>query len=240
MKLPPLLKGRLVLRYKRFLADIVLEDGREITAHCPNPGAMTGLAEPGMPVWVSTSSNPKRKLPHTLELVEADGGLVGINTGRPNAIAAEAIEAGTIPELAGYRALRREVRYGERSRVDILLDDHPERTGPCHVEIKNVHLRRPDGPHPEAAEFPDSVTARGTRHLNDLGDVVKSGGRAAMLYIVQREDCDHLRLAEDIDPAYARAFKQNIRAGLEAYCYSCLVSPEEIRLSAPLNIAMPR
>lgn len=239
MQLPPLKSGRLIKRYKRFLADVALDEGGEITAHCPNPGSMLGLATPGMRCWVSTSDNPKRKLPHTFEIVEADGTLVGINTGIPNGLAAEAIQAGTIEPLAGYRSLRREVRYGDNSRVDIFLEDHPDDDRPCYVEIKNVHLRRPEGEHPNAAEFPDSVTARGTKHLHELRRMVESGARAVMLYLVQRADCDHFRLAADIDPAYAKAFAENTRAGLEAYCYTCSVSTTEISVAGPLDITMP-
>lgn len=239
MKMPPLIEGRLIQRYKRFLADIVLGDGSEITVHCPNPGAMTGLATPGMRVWVSTSPNPKRKLPNTLELVEADGGLVGINTGLPNALAAEAIAGGVIPPLSGYGSMRREVRYGERSRVDILLEGHPDDPRPCYVEVKNVHLRRPEGPWPMAAEFPDSVTARGARHLAELSRVVEDGGRAAMLYLVQRGDCDHFRLAGDIDPAYTAAFAAARSAGVEAYCYACTIGLDEISVGAALDIRLP-
>ncbi|MEM1398993.1 MAG: DNA/RNA nuclease SfsA [Pseudomonadota bacterium] len=239
MQLPPLIEGRLIKRYKRFLADIQLTNGADITAHCPNPGAMTGLADPGMPVWVSTSDNKKRKLPHTLEVVQADGTMVGINTGRPNALAAEAIEAGVIAPLAGYRTLRREVTYGANSRVDILLEDHPNDARPCYVEVKNVHLRRPELAHPTAAEFPDSVTARGTKHLFELGRMVDQGARAVMLYLVQRDDCDHFRLARDIDPAYTAAFAENCRAGLEAYCYSCSVDVHEITVTRPLDVIGP-
>ena len=165
MRFPdPLIPGRLVRRYKRFLADVELADGETVTAHCANPGAMLGLTEPGSEVWLSPARNPARKFRHTWELIRADGTLVGINTAHPNAVAAEAIRDGRVPALAGYAQLRREVRYGRNSRIDILLEggDRP----PAHVEVKNVHLRRAEG----LAEFPDSITKRGAKHLVELMD----------------------------------------------------------------------
>ena len=237
MRLPsPLFSGRLIRRYKRFLADVELDGGETVTAHCPNPGSMMGLAMPGLPVWLSHTTAPSRKLAYTLELVQLDSGLVGIHTGRPNALAAEAIAAGAIPELTGYARLRREVRYGRNSRIDLLLedDDRP----PCYVEVKNVHLRRPEGRHPTAAEFPDSVTARGAKHLDELSAMVADGCRAVMLFIVQRGDCDHFRLADDIDPVYRERALAARSSGVEAVCYACRIGFDDITVESPIPIVL--
>jgi sugar fermentation stimulation protein A len=221
----PLVPATLVQRYKRFLADVRLEDGTLITAHCANSGSMMGLRQPGARVWLAPAVNPKAKLPFSWELIEADlpGGVqtVGINTANPNRLAEEAILAGRIPELAGYGALRREVRYGENSRVDMVLSA-PERPD-CYVEVKNVHLMREPG----LAEFPDSVTARGAKHLSDLSREVGAGRRAVMLFIVQMR-AERFSLAAAIDPAYARAFASARSAGVEALAYTCRLSPAEI------------
>ncbi|MDE0048678.1 MAG: DNA/RNA nuclease SfsA [Rhodospirillales bacterium] len=230
MRFPlPLRRATLLKRYKRFMSDHRLDDGGTVTAHVANPGAMTGLVDAGLETWLSPAANPKRKLPFSWEMVRIGEGLVGVNASRPNALAREAIEAGTIPPLAGYDTIRREVAYGERSRVDFLLEA-PDRP-PCYVEVKNVHLKR--GP---AAEFPDSVTARGTKHLRELAAVAGQGARAVMLYIVQREDCDAFALAADIDPAYAVAFAQARAGGVEALAYACRLAPDGIVVDQPLPI----
>lgn len=226
----PLVSGRLVKRYKRFLADVLLDDGGAITAHCANPGSMLGLKEPGSRVWLSPSDNPKRKLKYSWEVIEADGALVGINTAHPNKLVEEAIEAGRIGGLTGHASLRREVKYGKNSRIDILLEDgEGART---YVEVKNVHLMR----HAGLAEFPDSVTARGAKHLVELSDMVREGHRAAMVFLVQRPDCARLSLADDIDPAYAAAFRSARDAGVEAYAIGCDVRLDGIDAVKPVAI----
>ena len=234
---PGLIEGRLVRRYKRFLADVELAGGEIITAHCANPGAMLGLNAEGARVWLSRSSNPKRKLVFSWELIEVDLGrgpaLVGINTSSPNGAVAAAIERGLIPQLTGYASLRREVRYGGNSRVDILLED--ETRPPCYVEIKNVHLMRQEG----LAEFPDSVTARGAKHLKALSGMVASGARAAMVYFVQRGDAQAFTLAHDIDPAYARAFHEATASGVEAFAVASDVSLEGLALPRAIPLQSP-
>ncbi|WP_106755411.1 DNA/RNA nuclease SfsA [Pannonibacter carbonis] len=226
-----LIGGRLVRRYKRFLADVVLDaDGSEVTAHCANPGSMLGLNAPGSRVYLSRSDNPARKLPLSWELIEADGVLVGISTAHPNRLVEEAILAGSVPGLSGYPHLRREVKYGVNSRIDILLEapDRPR----CYVEVKNVHLMRQPG----LAEFPDSVTARGAKHLRELSDMVREGHRAVMVYLVQRPDCDRLAMASDIDPAYAAALAEARAAGVEVIAIGCSVTPEAIRVNRVVEV----
>ncbi|MEM6414206.1 MAG: DNA/RNA nuclease SfsA [Pseudomonadota bacterium] len=230
----PLQQGLLKKRYKRFLADITLDTGEEITAHCPNPGSMMGVAPANAPAWVSLSPSKTRKLPHTLELVKVDGGLVAINTNNPNKIGAEAITNGLIPELTGYKEIQREVKYGENSRIDILLSGG-RRKKPAYVEIKNVHLMREKG----LAEFPDSVTARGAKHLRELSEMRANGYRAIMLFIVQRMDCKQFTTAVDLDPTYAQSLLEAIKAGVEVLCYDCEITTNEVRLRKPLAVRVP-
>lgn len=227
----PLVRGTLLRRYKRFLSDITLEDGATVTAHCANSGSMLGLAVPGAEVWLSPAANPNRKLAWDWELERNGGGLVGINTNRPNALVAEAIADGRIPELAGYERLRREVRYGRNSRIDLLLSS--DGAAECYVEVKNVHLKRGS-----AAEFPDAVTARGRKHLLELAEMVRQGARAVMFFLVQRGDCDHFTVAEDIDPAYASALRAAIAAGVDVVCYDCRIDLEGIEVASPLPVSL--
>lgn len=235
MLLPiPLKRGTLIRRYKRFLADIALDTGEEITAHCPNPGSMLGLNASGVRVWVSRSDNPKRKLAHTWEVVEIEGGvLAGINTNRPNKLVAEALAAGTIPTLTGYD-VRPEVKYREGSRIDFLLTapDRPD----CYLEVKNVHMMREPG----LAEFPDCVTKRGAKHMNDLAAMRAEGHRAVVLFAVQMTDCDRFAPAADIDPGYAAAFRRAVEAGVEALCHACDFShPNDDKPAITLGRPLP-
>ncbi len=232
MRLPaPLITGELIKRYKRFLADIRLDDGREVTAHCANPGSMMGVAIEGARVWVHEHGDPKRKLAFSWEMTELDGVLVPINTSNPNKIALEAVTAGIIPELAGYGDIAREVKYGEASRIDLLLSGGRRKT-PCYVEVKNVHLSRSGG----LAEFPDSVTKRGAKHLEELSRMAAEGARAVMLFIVQRGDCRRFAPAADLDPAYAKALNLAASSGVELLCYDCEVTTAEIVLRKALEI----
>lgn len=232
MKFPrPLIEARLIRRYKRFLADVTLIGGERITASVPNTGSMLGLTAPGARVFLSQSQDGKRKYSHRLEIVEADGTLVGINTGLPNRLAEEAIAGGLIADLADYPLVRREQRYGERSRIDLLLEA-PGRP-PAYVEVKNVHFRR----HPGLAEFPDTVTERGTRHLEELARMCRAGHRAVMIYLIQRGDCRRFALCGDLDPAYAAAFAAARSQGVEAYAVRCHISPEAIVPDCAIDIA---
>jgi len=231
---PALIPATLARRYKRFLADVVLDNGDMLTVHVANPGAMTGLNRPFSRVWISDSQNPMRKLPHTWELIEVDLGsgpeLVGVNTVLPNLLVADIIETGLIPETRGYSTIRREVKYGTNSRVDFLLED-PARLR-CYLEVKNVHLMRK----PRLAEFPDSVTERGAKHLDELAAVVHGGARAVQLYVIQIPSADRFGVAHDIDPAYGAAFDRARAAGVEMLAWRCAVSLEGIELSAPVPI----
>jgi len=234
MRFPaPLVRATLRRRYKRFLADVTLADGSTVTAHCANPGSMLGLAVPEAEIWLSPAANPDRKLRWSWELERLADGWAAINTGNPNKLAEEAIRAGRIPELAGYPGLRREVKYCRNSRIDLLLED-PAKPA-CYVEVKNVHLMRQPG----LAEFPDCVTARGTKHLQELGDMAAAGHRAVMLYIVQMTGAAGMAIAADLDPAYAKALGGALQRGVEALCYACSISTEAIEVAGPLPIYRP-
>jgi sugar fermentation stimulation protein A len=230
----PLIPATLIRRYKRFLADVTLASGEEITVHVANPGSMIGLAAPGSRVWLSKSPSATRKLPYSWELVEVDFGtgaeLVGVNTGHPNVLIAEALAAKTIPDLSRYLSVRREVKYGTNSRVDFLLEQAGE--PPCYVEIKNVHLMRSPG----LAEFPDCVTARGAKHLDELGAMVTKGARALMLFVIQIGSADRFSLARDIDPGYGAAFDRARDIGVGAAAWKCRISRNGIEIAAPIPI----
>ena len=220
---PPLIPARLLRRYKRFLFDAVLDDGREITGSCPNTGSMLGLTDPGSRIWLSEhETGPTRKFRHRFELIEVGGVTVGVNSGMANRFAEEAIRSGMVSGLASFTTLKREQKYGRQSRIDFLL------TGPgepdTYVEVKNVHFSRVQG----LAEFPDTATERGVRHLDELGDMVEAGHRAMMLYLIQREDCSRMAIAADLDPVYAAAFARARRRGVEVAAVNCRISPTEI------------
>ncbi|MGR3660848.1 MAG: DNA/RNA nuclease SfsA [Paracoccaceae bacterium] len=227
----PLIPGRLIRRYKRFLADILLEDGREVIAHCANPGAMTGLDGEGLRVWLEPNDDPKKKLDYGWRLLELpNGAWAGIDTFVPNKVVGEALRAGQIAEVADYSGVRPEVKYGQASRVDFLLTEAglPD----LYLEVKNVHLSREEG----WAEFPDSPTLRGTKHLYELAEMTRQGHRAAMLYLVQRTDCLRFRLADDVDPKYAAAFAEAKQAGVEILCYDTDIDVEGVYFRNPLEI----
>lgn len=227
---PPLIKGALLKRYKRFFADVMLDSPQGlVTAHCPNTGSMLGLNQSGQTVWLSRASNPLRKLAYTWELVEEGELFIGVNTQTPNRLAKEALEKEMIPELAGYHQIKAEVRYGENSRIDFLLT-HPNRPA-CYVEVKNVHYKVGD-----QAQFPDSVTQRGAKHMKEMGFLVQQGLRAVILYVVQREDCTSFDLAYDLDPTYAQAALQAFLLGVESLAYGCRLSSEAILLDKRLVI----
>jgi sugar fermentation stimulation protein A len=220
MQLPsPLIQARLLRRYKRFFADIRLQGGVESTAHIANPGSMLGLTPDNAEIWVSQSTNPKRKLPLSWELLRLQSGAwVGVSTMHPNNIVAEALHEQKLEPFAGYQQIRREVNYAKQSRVDFLLSS-PGKPD-CFVEVKNVTMSRTPG----LAEFPDSVTQRGAKHLHALAAQVQQGARAAMLYVIQRDDCDKLQFARDIDPHYAESFQAAREMGVEAYAFRCHIN----------------
>jgi len=229
----PLVPARLIRRYKRFLADIQLADGREVTAHCANPGSMMGLAEPGMKIWVEPNDDPKKKLKYGWRLVDHENGhYTGVDTAVPNRALKAALIAGEVPEFVGYSTVLPEQKYGEKSRIDFLL--RQDGLQDAYVEVKSVTLSRQAG----LAEFPDSVTARGTKHLGELAAMVAQGHRAVMFYLVQRTDCERMTLAGDIDPTYAAAFEAARAAGVEVLCYGTKISPEGVELGRPVPITL--
>ncbi|AXI48300.1 DNA/RNA nuclease SfsA [Sulfitobacter sp. SK012] len=230
-----LVPARLIRRYKRFLADCTLEDGREVVAHCANPGSMKGLADPGMRIWLEPNDDPKKKLKYGWRLVDHENGhFTGVDTSLPNRVLRAALMAREVPPLANYNTVRPEVKYGENSRVDFLLTEPslPD----AYVEVKSVTLNRTPG----LAEFPDSVTARGAKHLAELAKVARQGHRAVLLYLVQRTDCSEVAMASDIDPTYAAAHAAATSAGVETLCIGTYIDPQGISLSSPLALRRPR
>ncbi len=227
-----LIPARLIRRYKRFLSDCVLEDGREVTAHIANPGAMTGLKDDGMRIWLEPNDDPKKKLDYAWRLVDHENGhFTGVDTGLPNKMLRVALEEHQVPGLPEYDRMRPEVKYGENSRIDFLLEGAVQ----TYVEVKSVTLCRQPG----LAEFPDTVTARGAKHLAELTNMVGLGHQAVMLYLVQRTDCDRMTLASDIDPKYAQAFSIAYKAGVKVLAFDCDISPEGVQLGKALDFMLP-
>jgi len=231
---PPLEEAVFLRRYKRFFADVALGDSSELTIHCANTGSMRHCLNPGKPCWFSRATNPKRKLPGTLELVTTDGGLIaGVNTARSNPLVVEAIESGVIEELRGYPEISTEVRYGEeKSRIDLLLKNSDEQ---CFVEVKNVTLEAGS----DLAAFPDAVTTRGTKHLRELMRVAAEGQRAVLLFCVQMTGIERVSVAAAIDPVYARTLIQAMAAGVEVLAYACKLTPGEIAVEKKVAFQLP-
>ncbi len=222
----PLVPARLIRRYKRFLADVRLEDGREVVAHCANPGSMMGLAVPDTKIWLEPNDDPKKKLKYGWRLVDHENGhFTGVDTSIPNRALKAALLAHEVPGLPNYDLVRPEVKYGEKSRIDFLLSGP---SGDTYVEVKSVTLSRNKG----LAEFPDSVTARGAKHLGELSKMVARGHKSVMLYLVQRTDCHSVALARDLDPGYGAAF--DAAKGVEVLAMDCHISPAGITVGKTL------
>jgi len=229
-----LVPARLIRRYKRFLADCQLEDGTEVTAHCANPGSMMGLATAGMKIWLEPNDDPKRKLNYGWRLVDHENGhFTGVDTALPNRAIKAALMDRQIAPLAGYTAVRPEVKYGENSRIDFLLTEPglPD----AYVEVKSATLSRREG----LVEFPDSVTKRGAKHLGELAQMARDGHRAVLLYLVQRTDCSTFSVAADIDPAYAAAFADARAAGLETHVIGTHISPDGVSVAGAIPLIDP-
>lgn len=229
---PALIRGTLIKRYKRFLADVLLESGETVVAHCPNPGSMRTCAEPGWTAWVSPSTNPKRKLKWTLELIESETARIMVNTSRPNAIVEAAIRAGEIEELSGYETIRPEVKYGENSRIDLLLSG-PGRPD-CYVEIKNVTLLHNAG----LAAFPDSVSKRAAKHMHELAAMAAQGHRSMVFFLVSRSDVEAMQPADGIDPTYGQALRMALENGVEAVARKLNISEHTLTVSNRLPIRL--
>jgi len=236
---PPFQTATLIKRYKRFLADIETKDGKVMTIHCPNTGSMKHCNAPGSQVWYSTSDSKTRKYPHTFEMIRVSGRkLAGINTGRANHLVREAIEKGVIKSLDGYGTLRSEVKYGkENSRIDFLLEDHPEDKGrACYVEVKNVTLGMGKG----LGLFPDAVSTRGAKHLRELIHIVKGGDRAVLFFCVQHSGIKRMGPAWEIDPEYSQTLVEADKAGVEIIAWQAAMSPREISLAREIPVSLSR
>ena len=222
-----LLQGTLVKRYKRFFADIKYKN-KIITAHCPNSGSMMGLLDVGNTVWFSLSDNPKRKLKYTLEMIEVKNKKVGINTQLANKIVLEALKHKKINSLNKFNHIKTEPKFSDGTRFDFLLSNDKEK---CFLEVKNVTLLREN----KIAEFPDAITSRGTKHLNELCNAKKKGYQSYILYLIQRESCDSFKIARDIDEEYKIAFSNALKSGVKVLCYDCKLNSEEIKLNKRIN-----
>ncbi|MBN8706533.1 MAG: DNA/RNA nuclease SfsA [Bacteroidetes bacterium] len=227
-----LVTGTLLKRYKRFFADVLLDDGREVTAHCVNTGSMKTVFESGRRAALLPNDDPERKLKFTLELIHSGSSWIGVNTSRPNFLVEEAISSGLIPELTGYGTMKREVKYGTNSRIDLLLSEPGKPT--CFIEVKNTTYSAETG----IAAFPDSVTDRGLKHLVELQEQVRLGNRAVMFYLVNREDCPVWRPADDLDPAYGRELRVAVKNGVELMAWSCNVQPDQLMIIKPVSIQL--
>ncbi len=226
-----LYRATLIQRYKRFLADCRLDNGETITTTCPNTGALLGCCDPGSTIWLSKSDKPTRKYAYTWELTERPGlGLTGINTSRPNALVEEAIKDGKIPGLLGYTSIRREVKYGINSRIDLLLEASEKPN--CYVEVKNVTFMRQPG----VAEFPDCKTERGTKHLIEMSAMVRQGHRAVMVYLIQNASPDRFTLAGDLDPVYAKTYAEARKAGVEAIALTSEITHSHITVRRQIPV----
>ncbi|MEA3230840.1 MAG: DNA/RNA nuclease SfsA [Thermodesulfobacteriota bacterium] len=228
---PPLIRGTLIKRYKRFLADVEVSGGKVVTAHCPNTGSMNACSQPGRPVYISRADNPKRKLKYTWELIEMPDSLVGVNTLIPNRLVAHAIQSGQVEALSGYEHLAREVKVGDHSRIDICLSAHQGER--CYVEVKNCTLVENS-----QACFPDAVTTRGLKHLNELRNMVNAGHRGVMFYLVQRMDARIFAPADHIDPDYGRGLRTAIENGVEILAYDVTIDLAQIRLNGKIPILL--
>jgi len=222
-----LLQGTLVKRYKRFFADIKYKN-KIITAHCPNSGSMMGLLDKGNKAWFSLSDNPNRKLKHTLEMIEVENKKVGINTLLTNKIVLEALKCKKINSLIKFNYIKTEAKFSDSTRFDFLLSDNKQK---CFLEVKNVTLLREK----KIAEFPDAITSRGTKHLNELCNAKKKGYQSYILYLIQRENCDFFKIAKDIDEEYKIAFSKALKGGVKILCYNCKLNSEEIKLNKQIN-----